>query len=85
MPEYDLGVGNYPGLDTHGATEELLRTAYSNPTTCYVCHHNTPQYRVIAKKDKYITAEIQNGLYVCGHCIQLQPLDKKMYGIKSIE
>jgi hypothetical protein len=81
---YDLGVGNAYGFDKDSATENLLRTAYTNTTKCYVCNYNTPQYQVLAKKDKHITAEIQNGLYLCGHCIQLQPVDPKIYSIKPL-
>lgn len=81
--EYDLGVGEVYGYDIHTATDNILRTAYSDSPRCYVCG-NTPHLQVLAKKSKYINAEIQNGLYVCNHCIKLKPIDSKMYGIKEL-
>lgn len=81
---YDLGVGDLYGFDIHGATENLLRTAYEHTAKCYVCG-NTPHLQVLAKKAKYNNAELQNGLYICNHCIQLKPLDTKKYGITALD
>lgn len=82
--KYDLGIGSTFGLDRNGVSETLLRTAYDNSTKCYVCKYGQPKYQVLAKKDKYITAEIQNGLYLCKHCISLHPVNSRQYIIKDL-
>ena len=82
--EVDLGVGEVYGYDRHDATESILRDVYSTQPKCYVCSYNIPQYKVVAKKAKHNTAELQNGLYICGHCISLNPIDKDIYGLKEL-
>ena len=81
--EYDLGVGNQYGYDMQGATENLLYQP-ANQQPCYVCG-NTAQYQILAKKPQYTTAQIQNGLYTCKHCLQIAPIDPQHYGIKELK
>lgn len=80
---HDLGIDEY-GYSMDGVTEEFLHMAYTNIPKCYVCMYNPPKYRVEAKNSNDTTAELQKGLYVCGHCIQLKPLDSKRYALTDI-
>lgn len=81
---YDLGIGDAYGYDRDSATENILRSAHSNHPKCYVCN-NPAYYKYVAKHKKYETATIQNGLYVCKHCISLAPISPKHYGIKELQ
>jgi hypothetical protein len=81
---YDLGVGDVYGYDKDSATENILRDTYSTSIACYVCG-NKPQYRLIAKQPEYNTAQVQNGVYVCKHCITSTPISPKQYGIKELD
>ncbi len=80
---YDLGVGDALGVSRDTATDDILRTAYTNINRCFVCS-NTATHRVLAKKDKHTNAQIQNGLYICEHCLGLNVLDHKKYGIRAL-
>jgi hypothetical protein len=81
--KYDLGVGDAYGFDMQGATENLLYQP-ANSQSCYVCN-NTADYRIIAKQPEYNTAQIQNGLYICKHDLQLAPINPKQYGIRELK
>ena len=64
--------------------EQLLRDSQVPSThTCYTCH-NTAEYQVLAKSPTDNTAEIQNGLYICGHCATHSSIDKTRYGLRPL-
>ena len=82
--QYDLGIGDEYGYDRDAATESILRTAYTNTIQCYVCTSPNPKYRIKAKHRRDNTAQIQNGQYICGHCLTTGTLDSKRYGLAEL-
>ena len=79
----DLGSDNLYGYSSQDVTDNLLHSQHSTGYTCYVCT-NPAHYKYVAKHKKYESATIQNGLYVCKHCISLAPISPKHYGIKEL-
>jgi hypothetical protein len=80
---YDLGVGDEYGYDLAGVNDIIIRTAYETGLKCCVCT-NTPAYRVVPKKAKHNTAEMQNGVYICQHCVSTKAIDTRLYALKSL-
>jgi hypothetical protein len=83
---YDLGIGDTYGHNIDTVNDNILRTAYSQEHTCCICkyEHNTPVVRVVAKYPQYNTAEVQNGLYLCNHCISLQAFTPAHYALQRL-
>ncbi len=67
-----------------GVDQMLLDSQISTGTNCYICG-NTAKYQVIAKDDSANTAEVQNGLYVCKHHLDMKVVDPSRYGIREIK
>lgn len=82
---YDLGTSNDIGLDRQEVSNELLYSASEIPTQCYACTAPNPGYKVMAIKSMHETAELQNGLYICSHCLQQNILDRTIYGIREVK
>lgn len=82
--QYDLGGDTSIGLDKAEIDNSLLYSANDIPTQCYVCTSPTPQYGIIAKNSKHNTAQIQNGLYICKHCLSQGILDASLYGVREL-
>lgn len=83
--EYDLGVGEQYGVDRHAVSDSILHTALTHTPKCYVCSVTYPQYQVVPKEDKYITAQLQNGMYICFHCARQGVLDANKYGLRDLQ
>ncbi len=80
--QYDLGIDTAHGISLDTVSDNLLRTAYTNTPKCYAC--TAPgTHRIIAKDSSNTTVELQNGLFICSHCISQNVLDHKLYGIRS--
>lgn len=81
---YDLGTDTSIGLDKADIDNALVYSANEIPTQCYACTAPNPVYQVIAKDTRHNTAQIQNGLYICKHCLDSKVLDQSLYGVRSL-
>ena len=82
--QYSLGEDTELGSDKETIDNSLLYSAMEIPTQCYCCTSPTPMYQVIAKKPQHNTAQVQNGLYICNHCMQQGILDPGLYGVREL-
>jgi hypothetical protein len=82
--QYDLGAHTDIGSDKAEIDNSLLYSAMDIPTQCYVCTSPSPKYQIVAKNPAYNTAQIQNGLYICNHCLGQNILDNSLYGVREI-
>ena len=80
----DLGTDTHIGLDKASVDNSLLYSANELPTQCYACTAPNPSYQVLAIKPIHETAQIQNGLYICTHCLGQNILDRTIYGIRDL-
>lgn len=80
----DLGIADLTGYDKVGIDSMLEQSAYTNDPKCCVCSSTNIEYQVVAKSSKFMTAELQNGVYICKHCLAQEPLDKNIYGVKPL-
>lgn len=84
MEPWRLGMTGYTQMDKSAVDNMLLHTPLHSLPSCYVCG-NTPQYRILPREDKHITAQLQKGLYICGHCLSTGVLDRNLYGIRKLK
>lgn len=80
------GISPYSGGGMAITEVDQMLKSSQMPSThiCYICH-SPAQYRVLPKSKQYDTAELQNGLYVCGHCINHASIDKERYGLRPLK
>ncbi len=71
-------------IPREGVDQMLLDSQISTGTNCYICG-NTAPYQVLPKEDIHNTAELQNGLYVCKHHLDMKVVDPNRYGIREIK
>lgn len=64
--------------------DSTLRNDYEIDETveCYVCHHNPPIYKLIAKLPELNTAELERIGYICQACLHYA--DASKYGIRKL-
>ena len=84
ISQYNLGSEVDIGVDSETVSNSLTDMGYSQAHTCYVCTAPAPAYRVLAKEPAHETAQIQNGLYICKHCLSQGILDPSIYGVRGI-
>ena len=83
--QYDLGGDTEVGSDKETIDNSLLYSATDLPTQCYCCTAPNPKLQVVAKKPIHNTAQVQNGLYICKHCLGQGILDPELYGVRELE
>lgn len=81
----DLGTSFDIGLDRAEVSNQLLYSANEIPTQCYACTAPNPAYQILPLKPAYDTAQLQNGLYVCNHCMRQGIVDKSRYGLRELK
>lgn len=82
---YDLGVSDAYGISKDAVSESFIHSSTTHTPSCYVCTTSYPQYKVMAKNDSDNTAQVQNGLYICRHCVSTGVLDPKRYGLREMQ
>ena len=83
--QYDLGCNDTFGLTKEQVDDALRYPPHDTGIKCLICG-NTAQYKLIPKKEKYNTAQIQDKGYVCGRCLSTNSnINKNMYGARPLE
>lgn len=71
-------------IPKEGVDQMLLDSQIDTGYRCYICN-NTAPYQVLPKEDIYNTAELQNGLFVCKHHLDMKVVDPSRYGIRELK
>lgn len=84
LGKYDLEANRGVGSSKEDIDNSLLYSAMDLPIQCYSCTAPNPKYQVVAKQTVHETAQIQNGLYLCNHCMSRGILDSNLYGLRTL-
>jgi len=77
-------VSDSSDISKEGVDQMLLDSQIHTGYTCYICN-NTAPYQVLPKEEQYNTAELQNGLFVCKHHLDMKVVDPSRYGIRELK
>lgn len=85
---FDLSRADLGTSDTGYSREvvtDMLKSSQFGPThACFICKQPAT-HRILAKEAIYITAEIQDGLYICTHHLQPHIIDPIKYALRALK
>ena len=71
------------GIQVSEVADHLKSSELSTAPKCQCCAQPA-SVRVIPKDSRYLTAELQRGVYFCDACLSKNPFNKDIYGVRPV-
>ncbi len=79
----DTSIYAGEGIQLPEVADYIQPSPYNTTPTCQSCGQKA-SVRVIPKDSRYMTAELQRGVYFCDHCLSKNPFNKDIYGVRPV-